>query len=423
MKNVLFITYYFPPIAGAGVYRSMKFVKYLTQFGWNPIVLTIKNSFNNPKDKSLLNEVKDDFIVYKAISGQNPIWSYSLGILGINSKWIHIPDDILLWKSSAFHRVKKILKDYKINVVYTTSPPETVLILGLKIKKKYKLPWVIDYRDPWTERCDYPTKYHKEYEVKKEREISLLADYIVLNTDVNKKSYVNTFNISEHKCATIYNGFDPEDFDDINVKDRNKNKFAITYSGIYRKSYAPESFLLALLEIVRKNKSFTDKAAFYKTGVNRWPYYKKLMKELSNFMEVRDAGHISYKESIKILKESDLLVLTLPSDDPNSNLHYDDERDVNGWVPSKLYNYLAAKQSILAIVPSSSTLAQIMRKTNTGKVVTPDDHNSIVDAILEFFSSWEKKINHYQPVEDEIEKYNRINQTQTLASIFDKLVN
>ena len=419
-KTVLFITYLFPPTAGAGVYRSLKFTKYLELFGWNPVVLCARNSFSNPIDKSLESEIPENVEVHRILSGENPLWSFGPAALGLNVKWFHIPDEILLWKTFAYSKARQIIKEKNIDIVYSTSPPESTLLLGVKIKRKFNIPWVIDYRDPWTERCSYPTRFHRNHEENLERKVASLSDHIILNTEINRINYINKFNMPAEKCTAIMNGFDPDDFKGARSSSHNK-KFTITYSGIFRKNYAPESLLYPLLDLARSDKRFAENAVFCKTGMNRWPFYKKMMSELGNIMEVREAGHIPYDESLEIMQGSDLLLFTLPSAQAGSKYYYDDARDVNGWVPSKLYNYLAARKNILAIAPKKSTVADIVNKTNAGKVVEPDNPDMILETLKEYFDDWRQNNLTYCPNETALEKYNRVNQTKELAALFDNV--
>ena len=163
MKKVLIITYYWPPAGGAGVQRALKFVKYLPQFGWEPIVLTVEKSDSPVDDISLLNDIPngtkvyktkslEPFELYKKFTGKKSdskipsdvlLDTKNASLKDKLSKWIRlnvfIPDAKIGWKKYAVKKGLEIIKHEKIDVIFTTSPPQTVSLIGLELSKQERV--------------------------------------------------------------------------------------------------------------------------------------------------------------------------------------------------------------------------------------------------------------------------------------------
>jgi len=173
LKNVLIFSYYWPPAGGVGVQRWLKLTKYLPEFGWNPIIVTVKNGSYPYIDLSLLHEVPGNIEVHKTKTFEPFEW-YNL-LLGKRGK--HVPTAVLdsstnknfLQKLAAFIRAnffipdarkgwvnfaidtgEKIFRTKHIDAIVTTGPPHSTHLIGLYFKKKYPIKWLADFRDPWT---------------------------------------------------------------------------------------------------------------------------------------------------------------------------------------------------------------------------------------------------------------------------------
>ena len=223
MRKVLIIAYYWPPAGGAGVQRVLKFAKYLPQFGWEPVILTVETPDSPIEDYSLLEDIPpntkvyktkalEPFNFYKKVTGRKKEEKISSDILVDNSrssfveklsKWIRlnlfIPDAKIGWIPYAVKNGLKIINDENIDLIFSSSPPHTIQKIGKKLSKKSKLKWVADFRDPWMEivhyqnvRRNFITKY---IDSKLEKSILKTADGI---TTISKE-IVNLFNFSCNK--------------------------------------------------------------------------------------------------------------------------------------------------------------------------------------------------------------------------------
>jgi len=181
-KTVLIVTYYWPPAGGIAVQRITKFCKYLTDFGWNPIILTVDNGNFESVDESLLHDIAHIKHVYrtssiephnfynfidglvKRKSTNNPGNSNKLPKRSIYTTFsdyirlnLFIPDSRIGWLFNAFRCGKRIIEEYNTDLIFSTAPPYTSHLVALKLHKHSGIPWVADFRDPWVESTLYNT--------------------------------------------------------------------------------------------------------------------------------------------------------------------------------------------------------------------------------------------------------------------------
>jgi glycosyltransferase involved in cell wall biosynthesis len=177
MKKVLIITYYWPPGGGAGIYRVLKFAKYLPQFNWQPIILTVKQGTYPVIDHGLEKDVPSNcpvyrcksiepFGIYKKFTGRNSdeaipdyVFYAKNSLKDHISRWIRfncfIPDSRMGWTPSAVKIGLKIIKTEHIDLIFSSSPPNTVQVIANQLARKSGIKWVADFRDPWTDALTY----------------------------------------------------------------------------------------------------------------------------------------------------------------------------------------------------------------------------------------------------------------------------
>ena len=181
MKKVLIITYYWPPMGGAGVQRWLKMTKYLRDYGWEPIIFTTKNGEATVVDEEMLKEVPggvetlqvpiwEPFDAYKKLTGKKKDQKLVQGmdqdgdgnaLLQNLAVWIRgnlfIPDARKFWIAPASKYLKKYLDNNVVDAIISTGPPHTTHMIALNVVKKRDIPWLSDFRDPWS-NIDF---YHK----------------------------------------------------------------------------------------------------------------------------------------------------------------------------------------------------------------------------------------------------------------------
>ena len=404
MNKVLIVAYHFPPHSGGGVFRTLKFTKYLPEFGYQPYVLTVKNSMHRIKDATLLREIPPEAKVYRTFSFEHRILR-APRLLGMNLKWFYIPDENIGWLPSAVSQGEKIIKKKNIDIVYATAPMFTSLLIGFMLKKKTGKPLVVDYRDPWTQNVfvKYPSKFHKKIEDKMENLVLAAADHILVTTDPMKHRIVEKYPFIKGKIDTITNGFDAEDFKGLTVK-KDKEKFVIVYTGSLHGLRTGEKFFMALKELIEENPELKSKIQVLFAGLlSKQDVFLIEKFGLKNVVSL--LGYKSHKESLMLMVKADVLLLILSSDEVRV-------------IPGKVFEYLGAKRPILAIVPPGPT-ADIIWSTKTGVVVPPHDTGIIVKAIFKLFLDW--KSGTLTVPETNISGYERRVLTQKLVKVFQQV--
>ncbi len=429
MKKVLIITYYWPPAGGPGVQRVLKFAKYLPDFGWEPFILTVKNGEFPAHDKSLENDIPQNchvhksksvepFYIYKKFLGdinKNEIPTYILNqsksdsLKDKTAKWIRlnlfVPDAKIGWIPFAVSKGNKLIKEHNIDVIFSSSPPQTVNLIAKKLSKKSGLPWVADYRDPWTDAFwqegGSNRNYFSQY-IDKSLEQSCLKNANSITTV--SSSLIKLFEKkSSNQYSLMPNGFDSDDFDNLN-KSRSE-KFRINYIGYLSQSQKIDNFLEALSSM---DKKLLDKMDINFYGNIHQSILQKIDSfHLNNIIKIKT--YIPHDEAIKRMKCSEILLLVIP-DVSNNDL----------IVTGKLFEYLATQNYILGIGPLSGDVVKILQETNCGKMF--DYKENLKDVLLEQIKKW--KNNEMESVNiNSINQYSRSVLTEKLAEIFNRVVN
>jgi glycosyltransferase involved in cell wall biosynthesis len=430
-KNVLIIAYYWPPSGGSGVQRWLKFVKYLPQFGWTPYVFTPENPSFAIKDESLLNDVPNEAEIIRF-----PIWEpyeafFKLsGIFGKKqtakptdlvsggkkslfqrfSTWVRgnflIPDPRKFWVNPSVKFLEDFLDDNEIKTIITTGPPHSLHLIGLKLKKKHpKLKWIADFRDPWSEWGFLDTlqvgararRRHQQLEA----EVLAFADEIVTITPF----YVRRFEaLSKKKVTLLTNGFDEDDFSAITYQ--KSPTFLIRHVGIINEKCDPRPFMTSVQSLCDALPEF-KKAVKVEFIGEVHPLFRQFVESNSTLKSISIfTGNIPHKELMKRYGNSSLLVLVLTG-----------YKDAEGYMPGKLFEYLATGLPILGVGPVDGDASALLRTTSSSEMIGSDDLEGMVEALRQRFTEWK---NSLTPVisKSGATQYSRKEITRQLTTLF-----
>ena len=415
--KVLIITYYWHPSGGPGVQRWLKFVKYLPDFDIQPIVLTV-----NPEqaeypvlDPSLEADIDPDLKVYRTnCKGVYDLYKKFAGVKTAPysgfanehkpsltqkiARFIRgnffLPDARRGWIKYAFEEAGKIIEKYGIETIITTGPPHSTHLTGLKIKKKYRVKWIADFRDPWTNifynKELFQTRWAKKINQRLEQSVLDACDYLLI-ASVDKEK----LSIDPQKVTFLPNGFDTIDFE--TKKPAFSETFTICYTGTIAGSYPTAS----LLKVFESLKDCRYKLLFVGKVVDN--VKKDFCENLGNSVEFID--FVPHSEAINFMTSSDLLLLIIPNTEDNKFI-----------IPGKVFEYLATGKPILIIGPANCKAAQITLQANAGAVFDDDDTQGITDFILQQYEKRQKGIPS-TPNWEIIEQYSRKKLTKKLTEI------
>ena len=428
MKKVLIISYYWPPSGGAGVQRMLKTVKYFPEFGIIPYVITVKvDKASYPStDESLNKDVPaeakvfrtdtfEPFGIYSKILGKKSIPTgfsneSNPGAFQKFSRFIRgnffIPDARRGWVKFAFREACSIIENEKIDTVLVTSPPHSAQLVGLMLKKKYKIKWIADFRDPWTDIYYYDEFSHLSFarkkDIKYEKDVLTSADNIItVSKDVKKLLAAKIPDIGDNKISIIPNGYDEEDFGNKNLS-VNRNEFIITYTGTLADSYNPSVFFHALKKVVNNNPDVKIKLRFIGNPAGT------LIEEIRNISlgdNLELVSTVPHDRSVEYLLNSTALLLVIP-----------EIKNDKGILTGKLFEYLAARKPIICIGPEDGDAAEIINECKAGKTFERNRSKELSEYLDELIRNWkaEKDI----AVKNDIyKKYSRRSQAKELAEI------
>jgi len=419
-RNVLVIAYYFPPLGLSGVQRTLKFVKYLPQFGWQPTVLTVTPTGYYAQDYTLLEELHSHHIEVERVGSLDPNRLFrKKGVVKMPSeKWrkiftfisdtFFIPDNKIGWKRKALKAAIKLFEKNNFDVIFATAPPFTDFLIGTALHKKFNKPLVIDYRDPWHEYPYkyYPTPLHKLWNYKLEKKVLRASSRILVTGRRTKELILKRFKYLRYNDVTILShGYDPADFvvdPKIHVEKSKRMRFA--HAGVFYGDRTPKHFLQALKEVVTAQPQLKDQIELVLIG-NLQDEYMKIIKSLGLEGNVTITGYLDHKHCIEYLKSADILWLTLNNDKQS---------------PGKLYEYLGLRKPILGCVPEGF-IRQTLEEAGGCMIIQPTDVKGIAEAIVQLYGLY--RANRLPaPKEEVIQKYNRIELTNGLSKIFGFLV-
>lgn len=398
MKKILMITYNFPPFVSVGAIRPLKFAKYLPQFGWVPVILTVKHPgpLTYKLDYQFMKNDLKNIKVYRSWGFPLTWMSKTLRLLRINSKWFFIPDSFYGWFLHSVFLGKKIIEKEKIDIIYVTSPPFTSLFVGVFLKRICNKPLIIDYRDLWTSNpfVSYPTRFHFNLEKKMEEWILKHAEMvIVVNNNMKRKLLQNYTFLDETKIVVIPNGYDPEDF--RKVTPQKFGRFTILHAGsIYGQRVKYFKLLLETVnELVQEGSVSTKDFQLIFVG-----YLARTAKKILNEIPLPNIYYLGvrdHNETIKFILSADMLLL-IPG--------------TSETLTSKIFEYLAAKKFILNISDENGQASRFIERMKAGKTVTP---LTLYKTLRDILTSKNVRVTLNS---NELDKFSKPNLTKLLAS-------
>lgn len=421
MKRLLIITYYWPPSGGSGVQRWLKMSKYLPENGWQPVIYTADGAEYPVEDLSLEKDVAPEaeivrypiiepYSFYKKFLGIKKDEKIKAGFINEGKKksawkenisvWLRgnlfIPDARCWWIRPSVRFLKNYLEKNPVDAIISTGPPHSLHLIAKKLHKKFNIPWIADFRDPWTDIDFFSELKLTKRSLKKHHRLQ----YQVL-TEADKVVTVGwdwAKGLESHGAkdvAVITNGYDfniDEKSGDVELS----KEFTMSHVGIVGAARNAVVFWEALGELIKDN-SLEDFSKLLKIRligqVDNSVIESVKKNNLENNVEI-----IPYIPHEKVIKEqcSSQVLLLFVNNSPNAK----------GILTGKIFEYMASGRPILAIGPKDGDTAIILEKTNSGLIVDFDDKEGMKNIIIDLFNKF--KENQLVTKKNEIvEKYSR----------------
>ena len=435
MKRVLIITYYWPPSGGSGVQRWLKMSKYLPEYGWQPVIYTPENGEYPVEDPSLEKDVTPEIEVikrpivepytfYKKFIGARKEEKVKAGFTkeeGNKANWkdrlalwvrgnFFIPDARCWWVKPSSRYLKEYLKTHPVDAIISTGPPHSMHLIAMKLKEEMGIPWIADFRDPWTQIDFYDelhlTRWADRKQHKLEHEVLTRADKIVT---VGWDWARGLGKLGNRNVRVIQNGYDWI-YDPDEKKAPLSDSFSLTHLGVIGPSRNAPVLWQALQELKKEIDGFGQALRIKLVG----QIDQSVTEGLNTCGLMENAELITYvpHDEVKQLQESSQVLLLLINNAPNAK----------GILTGKLYEYLASGRPILCIGPKDGDAARILKETGAGQTANFDDKEETKKIIKEYYQYYLEKGLPFQ-TNNNIEKYSRKALAEKYGKLLDKCIN
>ncbi len=365
-RRVLFVSYVFPPVGGAGVQRVAKFIKYLPDHGWQSSVLTVSNPSVPAYDASLLADIPKQTIVRKARtwepsyavksavaagSGKKSILRRMVSALGRQvSTTLLQPDPQVLWLPAAVLAGRRLLREVPHHAIVATGPPFSTFLIGAMLQRLSGLPLVLDYRDEWGLSNAYLENKQagplvQFVQERMQRLAAGRAAALLATTQASAQSLetVRDRAGSPARVTWIYNGFDPADFPRVpaaRIRSEQTGTFRLVYVGTLWNLTSVAPLVAAVRMLTERSPELASRLELVFAG-RRTPAQQELLTPLRSLpCRLVEHPYLDHAEALRLTRSADGLCILLS-----------DVRGAERVVPAKLFECMAARRPILAIVP------------------------------------------------------------------------
>jgi len=425
-KKLLIITYYWPPAGGPGVQRWLKFVKYLPDFGIQPVVYIPENPTYPIVDENLVKEVSDKAIILKqkifepyqlaSFFSKNKTRKISSGIIPNKKKQsfldklfllirgnLFIPDARVFWVKPSVRFLEKYIVENNIGTIVTSGPPHSLHLIGLELKQKLNIKWIADFRDPWTTIGYHKSLRLSSYAAKKhkflEHKVLNMADTIIVTSKTTKSEFEV---ITSRPIEVITNGYDVENIEKQDLD----SKFSLAHIGSFLSERNPTILWESLVELINEIPDFKNHLEIKLIGA----VSHEVLETIAQFglnPYLNNMGYVSHGEAIAHQKKSQVLLLI----EINS-------KETRSIIPGKLFEYMVSGRPIIAIGPNGSDFAEIITDTNTGVFFEYSEKAKLKNVISDYYNQYlDGKL---QSNAVGLQKYSRRSLTKDLVEVLNK---
>ncbi|WP_252699690.1 glycosyltransferase [Natronosalvus vescus] len=397
-KNVLIVSYYFPPGGGVGSFRAAKFVKYLRGFDWTPYVVSLPP---DRQSKFLSDDLDND--QYASIT-EIPEETNHVDVTGIAASK---PLGGIRWLPSLSRALPKIIETHEIDVVLHTGSPFLPLLCSTWVRHRTDVPYILDLRDPWyvdkelfenTKSVANPI-WNWINKISEQKALKY-SDRVILNTPRMESLYNVQYPEFTHKFTTITNGFDPSDYD-YTAADPFEG-VRIVHPGRFRRK--TEGLLKALEQTTRREPAI-ELVHFGRLDYRHTERFYNEAERLGIRDKIDARGYTELESIVSTIKSADIgLVVSRPGDPTH--------------IPTKIYDYIACDIPVLALDTPDGALTQIIEQFDHAYCASHDDVQRIIEILDVLIETQPQTLGS----EEQRKKYTRHHLTGNLAQVLEESI-
>jgi glycosyltransferase involved in cell wall biosynthesis len=433
LRNLLLVSYHYPPMGGSGVQRALKLARYLPNAGWRAHVLTAGHAHYPLIDASLSDAAVPELHVHRVRGMEPGGLAASLCrqlYVGLSApRWVErleqrlywrldracsrqlLPEKELLWAPSAIRRARKLIGRHGIEVIVTTSPPLSAHLVGLWLRRRLGVPWVADLRDPILDNFAYDpaTRLVDRSFRWIERSVVKQADHCVVTCPELALRLSERYGPSAHgRFTTITNGYDDADAQDAPVRGHGE-RFVLAHVGALYRQQSIEPVLQAIRRLLKRRGDVERQLELRLVGSVAAAQMTALRDKGGRFLN--HVGYQDHRAAVQEMAAADALILMTPSTDGGRLC-----------IPAKTFEYLAFGGHIIAVVHHDTALSRLLGEAGNVTLVEPHDAQGLENAIEARFDAWQAGSRNEHRCAEAVRRYRRDRLAGEYARLLETLV-
>ncbi len=366
-RRVLVLSYFFPPLGGAGVQRTLKYVKYLPDAGWSPTVVTTRSTWYPARDPSLARDIPSGTPVLRtADPGALRLLTRAVSPVSPVAQVTGWPDEAAAWVPGAIRAAVQVARRTRPDVIYSTAAPLSTHLAAMAVQRATGLPWVADFRDVWAEN-PYAARIAPVAALTRRAEAAVRrrADRVTVAAE---HYVIGGHGPDDPKRITITNGADPDDIAGLAPTPRN-DRLRLVFTGTLYGDIDCGPVFDALARLAERGRIDPARVDFRLVG-NVW------LPELpsAGSVEITRLGYVDHARAVEEMTAADVLVVHV---DPTSR-----------HTPAKTFEYLATGRPVLCVTDPGSLSHQLVADLGAGWAVDPGDATGVERALEDAYDRW-----------------------------------
>ena len=403
MQKVLMVAFHYPPYqGGSGVHRTLKFSRYLLDYGWSPVILSARARAYPQVGEEQLREIPAQIVVERAFALDT---AKSLSFKGRYLRLMALPDQWASWWFCAVTSGLRLIREHRPSILWSTYPIATAHLIGLTLHRLTGLPWIADFRDSMTED-NYPRDiWSRRAFLWIERRVVKYAVRLVFTTESTRGMYLARYpNLAPERALLLPNGYDEDDFNGLSelTPRLEQTPVRLLHAGvIYTDDRDPRAFFKALARLKGEGKISARTVNIDLRASGSEAYFAKIISQYDIDDIVRLLPALSHRQALQDCADADGLILIQAA-------------SCNHQIPAKVYEYFRLGRPILALTPAEGDTGKLVHEVSGGTVMDLADEDTLYRRFPEFLDSVRHN-SHSLPDRQQARKYARRYQAAQLS--------